>query len=84
MSFPEARQNTDPAQRTAEITPHDSTELDPIPKAIWVGTAGDLVYRGRYDSADRTAKVPQGVFPVLCKLIKATGTTASDLIALYD
>ena len=49
MADPFARvadQVTAPATRTVAVTPHDTTPLADIPKALFVGTGGTLVARG--------------------------------------
>jgi len=72
-----------PAARSTPVVPHDSNELANIPKAIYVGTAGDIVGRLIDDTADRTFKgLAIGYHPLRFKLIKAAGTTAADIVAL--
>ena len=74
-----------PAVESDDVTPHDSTELDPIPRGFYVGVSGDVVLRLKDDAADRTFKnMAQGVLHAMRpKLIKATGTTATDIIVVY-
>lgn len=66
------------------VTPNDSTDLATIPKGIWVGTGGDVRLRGVNSVADVTFKaVPSGfIIPVRASRILATGTTATDIVAL--
>jgi hypothetical protein len=73
----------DPGTRSTPVTPHDSTELDPTPRALWVGTGGDVVGRLAGDSADRTfSNVPDGtLLPFRFKLIK-TASTADDMVGV--
>ncbi|GAA3254425.1 MULTISPECIES: spike base protein, RCAP_Rcc01079 family [Sphingomonas] len=73
---------TAPANRSLNVVPHDTNELGFLPKGIMVGTAGTIVGRLRDDVADRTYKVWVGYHPMRFKLIKATGTTAADIVAL--
>jgi hypothetical protein len=74
-----------PATRTAAVTPHDGNALADIPKALFVGTCGTLVMRGVNGAADATWKnVPSGsVLPFRAQYVRATGTTAADIVALY-
>jgi len=74
-----------PANRAVTVTPSDTAPLADIPKALYVGTGGTIVMRGKSDAADRTWKnVPSGAFlPFRAEYIRATGTTAADILALY-
>ena len=65
------------------IVPHDTSPLPVVPKAIYVGTAGDVVLRGIGSTADVTFKnCPAGSeLMVRASHVSATGTTASDLVA---
>jgi len=63
--------------------------LDPYAKALYVGTAGDitLVTAGDLSVAGTPVlfkAVPVGTLPVQVRRVLATGTTATDLVALYD
>ncbi len=66
------------------ITPHDTDPLPVVPKAIYVGTAGDVTLRGIGAEADVTFRnCPAGVeLMVRASHVRATGTTASDLVAM--
>lgn len=74
-----------PATQAVAVTPHDVNALANIPKALFVSVAGDLVMRGVNDTADATFKnLPAGsVLPFRAKFVRATGTTASAILALY-
>lgn len=80
-----ADQVSAPATRAVAVTPHDSNALVDIPKALFVGTGGILVMRGVGGAADSTWKnVPSGsVLPFRAQYVRATGTTATDVLALY-
>lgn len=80
-----ADQVSAPATRAAAVTPHDSNALADIPKALFVGTGGHLAMRGVNGSADQLWKnVPSGaVLPYRAQYVRATGTTAADILALY-
>ncbi len=66
------------------VTPNNDVDLPIIPKGIWVGTGGDVRLRGINSAADVTFKaVPSGyIIPVRPSRIYATGTTATDIVAL--
>jgi len=72
-----------PAERSEIIVPHDVNELTDIPRGILVGTAGTIVGRLKDDTADRTFKLLAGEHGLRFRLIKASGTTAADMLALY-
>lgn len=80
-----ADQVSAPATRAVGVTPHDSNALADIPKALFIGTGGNLTMRGVNGTADQLWKnVPSGsVLPFRAQYVRATGTTAADLLALY-
>jgi len=80
-----ADQVSAPATRAVAVSPHDSTALTDIPKALFVGTGGSITMRGVNGSADQLWKnVASGtVLPFRAQYVRATGTTAGDLLALY-
>ena len=74
-----------PATRAAAVTPHDTNPLAEVPKALYVGGAGDITMRGAGGVADQLWKgVPAGsILPYRASHIRATGTTAFAILALY-
>lgn len=80
-----ADQVSAPATRAIAVTPHDSNALSDIPKALFIGTGGNVTMRGVNGSADQLWKnVASGtVLPFRAQYVRATGTTAADLLALY-
>lgn len=73
-----------PAEYGVAVTPSDSTDLPQVARALYVGTGGDL----NIDFADgSTVLLPSvlgGVIvPVRARRVRATLTTASNIIALY-
>jgi hypothetical protein len=74
-----------PARASAAITPDNTTELESIPKAIYVGNGGNITGQLIGDTEDVVfTGVPTGaILPVQFKLIKSTGTTASSIVGLY-
>lgn len=73
-----------PARNCFSITPGDGTMLPVLPKAIYVGNGGDIVMRAIDSGSDvKFANVPAGtILDIRATAIRATGTTASDLIGL--
>ncbi len=74
-----------PATAALAVSPHDTNALSDIPKALYVGTGGDIVMRGVRGLADQTWRnVPSGtVLPFRAQYVRATGTTAAAILALY-
>jgi len=75
---------SDPARDAFAITPHATNEISPLPKAVFIGTGGDLVGRPAGSSADVTFKnLTSGqVLPVRFQYVRASGTTATDIVGL--
>ena len=73
-----------PSRQPYPIVPHDGNELAAIPKGIYVGGAGDITLRGVESNVDVVLKaVPAGtLLPVRARYVRATGTTATFLVAL--
>lgn len=74
-----------PATRGVAVAPHDANALADVPKALFVGVGGDIVARGLHDTADVTFKnlASGSVLPFRARLVRATGTTAASILALY-
>lgn len=74
-----------PARQALAVTPHDTNPLADIPKALYVGTGGNVTMRGAGGSSDQVWKnVASGtVLPFRAQFVRATGTTAADILALY-
>ena len=74
-----------PATRAVAVAPHDTNALADIPKALFVGTGGTITMRGVAGTSDQLWKnVPAGsVLPFRAQYIRATGTSAADILALY-
>lgn len=72
-----------PAKRLRAITPHDTNELEFVPKALFVGVGGNISLIAQEDTTAVTLAVATGaIIPVRAKIVKATGTTATGIIAM--
>lgn len=71
-----------PAVQAFAIVPSDGAELPSVTKAIYVGSSGDVKLRPLRGAADVTYRnVPDGAYlTVRASHVRATGTTASDLV----
>lgn len=80
-----ADQVSAPATRAVAIIPSDTVAVADIPKALYVGTGGTIAMRGVAGTSDQSWKnVPSGtVLPFRAQYVRATGTTAADMLALY-
>ena len=75
---------TAPAAGGAAIAPSDAADLPVVSRAIWVGAGGDL----SVELADGGAVVLAGVaggtlLPLRARAVRAAGTTAGALVALW-
>ncbi|MEY4722116.1 MAG: hypothetical protein RIQ46_1841 [Pseudomonadota bacterium] len=73
-----------PARACFAVTPSDSGELAVVTKALYVGTGGDLVIMP-VDGTDPVTfrNLPDGgMLDVRVRAVRATGTTATDLVGL--
>lgn len=74
-----------PARRLRAITPHDSAELDYVTNGIVCAGGGVLSVIAVDDSAAVQLPVLAGqVYPVRARVIRATGTTATGIVALIS
>lgn len=73
-----------PTRNCFTVTPNDVSVLAVLPKAIYVGTGGTIVLRAIDSAQDVTfVNVASGsVLDVRATIIRATGTTATNIIGL--
>ena len=73
-----------PARRGFSITPSDAVDLTAETRAIYVGAAGDLsLVLSSGDEIGLVGVAGGSVLPERDRRVKATGTTASQLVGLY-
>ena len=73
-----------PSRAPFAVVPSDTDLLSVVPKALYIGTGGDVVLRGAGGTADVVFRnVASGqVIDVRAGYVRATGTSASDIVAL--
>ena len=73
-----------PSEFCFAVSPSDSAELPTATKAIFVGNGGDITLRSVRGTSDVTFRnVADGsIIDVRVRAIRATGTTAADIVAL--
>jgi hypothetical protein len=73
---------SDPAKFGGAVTPSDSTVLTPT-RALYVGTAGNVSVLMMNGVTVTFSNVQAGILPIQVTQVLATGTTASNIIALW-
>jgi hypothetical protein len=72
-----------PAKSLRAVTPHNTNELEYVAKALFIGTGGTLSLIAQEDTAAVSLTVVAGqIVPVRAKIVRATGTTATGIVAL--
>lgn len=76
--------SANPAEYATPVVTSDTDKFTTLPRALYVGTGGDLAVTMPDDAVVTFKNVPSGsFFPVRVAAVKKTGTTATDLLALY-
>ncbi len=66
------------------VTPHNTTTLTYVSRAIYVGVGGDITALMLDGTTVLFAAVPQGTtLPIRCQRINSTATTATTMISMY-
>ena len=66
------------------VTPSNTVGYDRMARAFYVGTTGDVVVLTSEGNAVTFTAVPAGaIIPINHTRINATGTTASNIVALF-
>lgn len=71
-----------PARQAFTITPHDSNVIDPLPKAILCGGAGNIVLKAVDSAGTVTIPVQAGQQLDIRAEKVLTGTTATNIVGL--
>ena len=74
-----------PAAHAFAVTPNDGADLPVVTRGLYVGTSGDLslVLKGNASAVSFVGVVGGSVLPLRVAQVRATGTTAADIIGLY-
>lgn len=75
-----------PAVNAVTITPNDSTDLENVARALYIGTAGNisLIPSGPGALSVTFTNVQDGtILPISVSRVNATSTTAANIVALY-
>lgn len=79
-----ADNSTAPSREPFAVVPSDTVALPTLPKALYVGTGGNVTLRGAGAGSDVVFRnvAPGQVLDVRALFVRATGTTAADIVAL--
>lgn len=74
-----------PANSAEVVTPHDTTTLAKVSRALYVGVGGDVtVQMYGTGTAILFKNVPTGtLLPIRITRVNSTGTTATNMVAIY-
>lgn len=73
-----------PCRHAAAVTTSDSTDLSDVTRFLFVGGAGALtVIMQDGTTAVFTGVIAGSVLPIACSRVKATGTTATNITAMW-
>ncbi len=82
--FPGAEDLLSPACHAVEVVPSDTESLPFMSKRLWVGGAGNVTLVTAGAETVEYAAVPAGAYlNVRATQVKATGTTATNIVAEY-
>lgn len=78
-----AAEDVSPADGAEAVTPHDTNEMTYISRALWIGGAGTMTVVTQAGETILFSGIPAGtIIPIRVKIVKATGTTATLIVAL--
>ena len=73
-----------PASGAEAVTPHDSTDLGTVSRAIYVGGAGNVAAVMLDGNVVTFSAVPAGtILPIRVKRINSTNTTATLMVSIF-
>lgn len=64
------------------ITPDDNADLPQVPRGLWVGGAGDIVATGLSGDVTFKGVLAGTMLPISPSRVKATGSTATDIVGV--
>lgn len=74
--------DTAAAFKGVAVTKSDSTII-PVTRGLYVGVTGDVAVRHADGGTVTYKAAPVGVLPVQVDKVLSTGTTATDIVAMY-
>jgi hypothetical protein len=74
-----------PGNNAAAVTPHDTNELATFARALYIGSGGDVSIISPGDTTPVLYRNLQAgtIHPVRAKIVRATGTTATNIVAIW-
>lgn len=72
-----------PVSNAAAVVASDTVDLTTVTKALYVGVSGDIVAIMAGGQTVTFKSVPVGLLQIRASRIKATGTTATNIVALW-
>ena len=78
---PSVLMSPDPAEDAVVIVPSDSANQGPF-RGLYVGVAGNITLVTLANNTVLFSNVPVGVFPVGCRRVNSTNTTATNMVGL--
>lgn len=72
-----------PYANAAAVTPSDTVDLQFVTRALYVGVSGDVTVNMPGGAAILFKAMPVGLYAIRCTRIKAAGTTATNILALW-
>jgi hypothetical protein len=75
---------SEPVTGGEAVTPHNSTDLVKVSRALWVGGAGNVAAVMKDGTVLTFVGVPAGtMLPIRVSRVNSTNTTATSMVALY-
>lgn len=66
------------------VTPSDTVfQADGTCRALYVGVTGNITVLMASGTTQLFSNVPVGIFPIQVQRVNSTGTTATNIVALY-
>lgn len=73
-----------PIENAASVTPHDTNELSYVTRGLYVGVSGNVtVVLSSGDEVQLVGLAAGVVHPLRVRQVKATGTAATNIVALW-
>lgn len=74
----------EPATHAAAVTPNDGVDLPSVSRAFYIGVSGNLsVVMAGGETATFVGLPTGGILPIQATRVRATGTTATSIVALW-